>query len=295
MKGIIFDIQRFAVHDGPGIRTTVFLKGCSARCEWCHNPESLSVEAQLQFYNDRCINCGKCTELCPNKAHSVNAGVHAIDRKRCTMCGLCAAECFSNALQISGREEDAEEILRQILDDKPYYDQSGGGVTLSGGEPVLQGDFCESLLARCKHEGLHTVIQTAGFYPYEKLARLLPYLDLVMYDIKGLFQGIYNHIHADPGLAAENLKRLDETGVPVIVRTPCIKGVNDSPDEIKAIAGMLSGLKHLLYYTLIPYHGLAKIKYDILGQKFRPYEAPSKDHIKMLEDCAEQFVEVKRN
>jgi len=295
LKGIVFDIQRFAVHDGPGIRTTVFLKGCPAHCEWCHNPESFSMETQLQYYKDRCIHCGKCTGLCPNKAHSISTHGHAFDRKRCTMCGLCAAECFSNALQISGREEDVEEVLRQILDDKAYYEQSGGGVTLSGGEPVLQEGFCESLLKQCKNEGLHTAIQTAGFYPFEKLSRLLPYLDLVLYDIKGIFGGIYDHIHANPELAIENLKKLDKTGVPIIVRTPCIRGINDSPEEIESIARLLSGLKNVDYFMLIPYHGLAKIKYDILDQEFKPYEAPSKEHIKMLEDCAAQYVEIKRN
>jgi len=300
VKGVIFDIQRFAVHDGPGIRTTIFFKGCLARCGWCHNPESFIAAAELQYYEDRCTCCGKCVRLCPNGAHAVGEGPpstnkqHTFDRRLCTACGLCAAECFSNALVISGREEGLEEVLRQVLYDKPFYKQSGGGVTLSGGEPVLQGDFCEALLAHLKDEGIHTNLQTAGFYPFPMLKRLLPHLDLVMYDIKGLSPAIFqNHIHADPSLAVENLKRLDETGVPFIVRTPCVKGVNDSATEIEAVAQMLSTLKNLLYYELLPYHGLARGKYAVLGKEFKPYEAPTASQLRTLADLSGRYVNLR--
>jgi pyruvate formate lyase activating enzyme len=300
LKGVIFDIQRFAVHDGPGIRTTVFLKGCSARCEWCHNPESVSVKPRLQYYEDRCVCCGKCAGLCPVKAHSVTGYIggfrHYINRSVCTACGLCAAECFRNALQISGQEEGVEEILLQVLEDKPYYDESGGGVTLSGGEPVLQGDFCEALLGGLKARGVHTNLQTAGFYPFEKLERLLPCLDLVMYDVKGISPEIYlHHIHGDPARVFDNLKRLDEKGVPFIVRTPCVSQVNDSEKEIEAVARTLSSLKNLMYYMLIPYHGLARVKYDILGLEFKSYEAPSAERMGMLERLAARYVTVRNN
>jgi len=217
LTGVIFDIQRFAIHDGPGIRTTVFMKGCAVRCEWCHNPESVSIKPELQYYEDRCVHCGKCVNLCPNGAHTLGHDTgtarHSFNRSVCTACGLCGAECFNNALQVSGKEEDLEEVLRQVLDDKAYYHESKGGVTLSGGEPVLQGDFCEALLKRLKAEGIHTTLQTAGFYPFWMLKRLLPYLDLIMYDIKAMAPEIYHqHIHGDPALAFENLKQLDESG-----------------------------------------------------------------------------------
>ena len=295
LKGVIFDIQRFAVHDGPGIRSTVFFKGCSARCEWCHNPESFSMQSEMQFYKDRCINCGKCANLCLSGAHNISdEGQHIIDRNRCRVCEICTGECFHNALVISGREESIEEVLRQVLDDKLYYQESGGGVTLSGGEPVLQGDFCEALLKSLKNEGIHTILQTAGFYSYDKLKRLLPYLDLIMYDIKGLSGELYQqHIHADSSLALENLKNLDQEGIPIIVRTPCVKGVNDSAEEIEAVAKMLSTLKHLNYYSLIPYHGLAKIKYDILGLEFKNFNSPSKEHLEILERTAALYVNVR--
>ena len=295
LKGLIFDIQRFSLHDGPGIRTTVFLKGCTARCAWCHNPESFSSSPQLQFYKDRCTGCGKCLRLCPKGAHTMgDSQEHYFDRSLCSACGLCVRECFSEALLISGREESLEEVLRQALDDKPYYEESKGGVTLSGGEPVLQGDFCEALLQSLKSEGLHTALQTAGFYSFDKLKRLLPYLDLVMYDIKGLSQEIYDHhIQGDLKAALVNLKLLDQYGTPIIVRTPCVKGVNDTPQEIESIAQRLSTLKHLNHYSLLPYHGLAKIKYDILGLEFKNYEAPSKEHMVMLEKIAAQYVTVR--
>jgi pyruvate formate lyase activating enzyme len=301
MRAVIFNIQRFSIHDGPGIRTTVFLKGCSVRCAWCHNPESFSIQMQLQYYKDRCIYCGKCVQLCPKKAHTFKASAngkdasakpeHAFDRSLCTACGICAADCLSNALVISGMEMSVDEVLRQVLDDKPFYEESGGGVTLSGGEPVLQGDFCEALLKRLREQAVHTNLQTAGFYPYEMLERLLPYLDLVMYDIKGISPDIYrNFVRGDISPALDNLRRLDKSGVPIIVRMPCVKGVNDSPSEVEAIAIMLSKLKSVKQFELLPYHGLAGIKYEVLGLEFKAFEAPSKEDMEMIKGLAAQYV-----
>ena len=293
MTGVISDIQRFAIHDGPGIRTTVFLKGCSARCEWCHNPESISSKPQLQYYADRCISCARCVPTCANGAHKMEAGRHTFDNSLCTACGACVGECLTDALALSGREETVEEVLRQILSDRVYYEQSGGGVTLSGGEPVLQGDFCEALLKCLKDEGIHTCLQTAGFYPYALLERLLPWLDLIMYDIKGMDSAIYSeHVHGDRETTLDNLRRLDADAVSFVVRTPVVAGVNDSRQEIEAIVKMLGKLRHLQYYQLIPYHGLGKIKYDILNQEFRTYEAPSQERLRDLERFAAEYVKV---
>ena len=258
------------------------------------------MRPQLQYYKDRCLDCGKCVDLCPNHVHSMQNKTppwgkpeHSLDRKSCSACGVCANECIGNALVISGRGESIEEVMRQVLDDKPYYDESGGGVTLSGGEPVLQGDFCEALLKSCRDEGIHTNIQTAGFYDFELLDRLLPFLDLVMYDIKGMTPEIHNqYVHNDSGLALDNLMRLDKKGIPVIVRMPCVKGVNDSPGEIEAAAKMLSGLRHLEYFSILPCHNLAKVKYDILGMEFKLFEPPLKEQIQKLELLAARYVKV---
>jgi len=186
--------------------------------------------------------------------------------------------------------------MTQILEDKSYYIESNGGVTLSGGEPVLQNDFCEELLKKLKTVNIHTNLQTAGFYPFEKLEKLLPYLDLVTYDIKGISPEIYqNHVHADISIVLDNLKKLDKSCVPFIVRTPCICGINDSEQEIEKIVKTLLTLSNLKYYMLMPYHSLAKIKYDILGQDFGSYETPPAQQMKKLELLAAKYITVRNN
>jgi pyruvate formate lyase activating enzyme len=294
--GSIFDIQRFAVHDGPGIRSTVFFKGCSCRCVWCHNPESLSVRPQLEFYPSRCIGCGHCFERCPNHAHTLaEDGAHRIDRAKCVGCGRCAEECYASALIIKGRSVSLDELMETILADKPYYDESGGGVTLSGGEPALQNDFARAILAACKEAGIHTAIQTAGNYPFALLESLLPHLDMVMYDIKGYSHGIFEwFVHGDRELIFDNLKRLATTFQGTLaVRTPCVGSVNDTPEEIERIAQMLRDIGNVAYYQLVPYHGLAKVKYDALDVAFaHNCKTPSPESIRALEQLASRYVPV---
>ena len=295
MTGTLFDIQRFAVHDGPGIRTTVFFKGCNNRCAWCHNPESLIVRPQIEFYPTRCIGCGKCFTACPNGAHVLKDGEHVIDRARCTGCGLCADTCYATALTKKGYTATVDEVMETILADKPYYESSGGGVTLSGGEPALQPEFALELLKRCKAEGLHTAIQTAGNVPFPVLQGLLPHLDMVMYDMKGFAPSVYKwYVRGDRERIFANLRLLDEEFHGTLaVRTPVVGPVNDTEEEIGAIAEMLEGFKHLSYYQLMPYHALGKAKYDALDEHFEEsFYTPTPEKMTLLEDLAARHVRV---
>ena len=292
--GIVFDIQRFAIHDGPGIRTTVFLSGCSNRCAWCHNPESLSSGPQLQYFPLRCIECGACARACPTGAHGVDENGHAFDRTSCMLCGQCAGVCNVQALLMRGAQTSVGDVMRQVAEDRAYYAQSGGGMTVSGGEPVLQNEFCAALLAGARADGIHTALETAGNYPAVMLDPLLPHLDLVLFDIKGISPSVYeNHVHGDSAAIFASLDRLDASGVPIIARTPVVGGVNDTIDEIAQIAERVSRLSHLRHYQLIPYHTLGKAKYDALGKPYNPpYYTPDKQRMDEFERAAARYVPV---
>lgn len=292
--GIIFDIQRFSIHDGPGIRTTVFLKGCSNGCGWCHNPESLSQSAQIQFYPKRCKSCGNCVTACENGCHFFSDVQHFFNRENCIVCGNCVKVCFSNVLSISGRIVTVEDVMQDILADVEYYRQSNGGVTISGGEPLLQHKFCKKLLEECKKEDLHTIVQTAGNYDYARIEGLLPFIDLVMYDVKAYSQSIYDeHIFGDRDVILGNLLKLSKENVPVVVRTPVIGSVNDSEQEIELIAEFLQKIGNLKEYVLLPYHNLGDVKYDALSiQRNNGYYAPDNDKMEMLKKAAQKYVNV---
>ncbi len=294
MKGIITDIQRFSVHDGPGIRTTVFLKGCPNRCAWCHNPETFILKPQLKYFQECCILCGACFAVCPRGAHSQKDGRHVLNKSRCGNCGDCAKSCYSGALVMSGREVTSGEVMEQLKLDEPYYKRSGGGITLSGGEPVLQWEFAEEILKVCRESGLHTALQTAGNYDFEHLKVLLPWLDLVMYDLKAFDEENYLKLHlGDRRRIFQNLKALDRKGIPVIVRTPVVGSVNDTEEEIEAMAGFLKEINHLVYYMLLPYHGLGKVKYAALGMAYEnSFYTPEKERMRQLEIIAARHVKV---
>ena len=254
LRGIIFDIQRYSTHDGPGIRTTAFLKGCPLRCFWCHNPESINPAPELLFWRERCIGCLECVRLCPAGAWSVAGGTPLLDRGVCTGCGVCADACPSKALKLAGRWVEAEGLVRELVRDRVFFDKSGGGVTFSGGEALMQADFLLEALMLCKDEGLHTAVDTCGEVPWEGINAVLPYTDLFLYDFKPRLSE----------LAIGNLRKLSALGTNIQIRVPVIPGENDTPGHMLKIAGEARG--HSI--RLLPFHRLGAEKYAALGLEY---------------------------
>ena len=241
MRGQIADIQRFSVHDGPGIRTTVFLRGCGMRCAWCHNPQFQRAEPELRYRATRCVDCGACADACPLGALSTERD-HRVDFERCTHCARCTEACPSGALSMVGESLDVATVVQRCMEDEPYYLATGGGVTLSGGEAVLQYRFLGGLLPALHARGVHLLLQTAGHYPWHYLESLLPHLDMVYYDYK-VPAAQSARWTAQPATKVQaNLRRLLERDVEVRVRTPVVPGVNDSVREAEALAAELRAL-----------------------------------------------------
>jgi pyruvate formate lyase activating enzyme len=273
MQGVITNIQRFSIHDGPGIRTTVFLKGCNLRCFWCHNPETLAPKAQLQIFSSRCIGCGECFRRCPQHAHLMVDGRREFRRDLCVGCGICAETCYAEALVLTGQVKTVEEVVEEVLRDRPFYETSNGGVTLSGGEPLQQLDFSYAILERCRAEKVHTAIETAASFPWERVAAILPVTDLVMMDIKLMDPERHRECTGTTNeRILANAERLGQQPQPLIVRTPIIPGVNDNAADVAAIAAFVAKLPNLQYYELLPFHPMATSKYDSLGMDYRARE-----------------------
>ena len=271
MKATIFDITRSSFVDGPGIRTTVFFKGCNLRCAWCHNPESQSPKPQMMFYQNKCTGCGKCKEKCPN------------DLEPCELCGKCTLYCPRDAREICGRESTVNELLREILKDKAFYESSGGGVTFSGGECMLQIDFLEEILKECKKGGIHTAVDTAGHVPFEYFERILPYTDLFLYDVK-CFDSDKHREYTGVGneRILENLKGLLTTDTPVWVRIPIIPTVNDTEEELQSIKAFLASCTFPEKIELLPYHAMGEHKYAALGKEVHSFSAPGEEQMRRL-------------
>jgi pyruvate formate lyase activating enzyme len=273
--GIIFDIQRFSVHDGPGIRTLVFLKGCHLRCQWCSNPESQRFVPEVLFDPSRCIGCLNCLDVCENNAVQNDNGRLIYIRDRCVDCGKCAQECYAEARTVKGRALGIDAVIQEILKDEPFYAESGGGVTLSGGEPLDQPVFTAGLLRACKEKGLHTAIETAGHIPWENLSMALPYTDLFLFDMKHMNAEKLNaYARADSALICSNLSALAEHEKKIIVRTPVIPGFNDTAGEIGEIARYVKALD-LTEIHLLPYHRYGQGKYGLTGRAY-PFEGTEK-------------------
>lgn len=271
MKAMVFDIQRSSFVDGPGIRTTVFFKGCALRCKWCHSPESQSHAPQLMFYKEKCIGCKRCAAACPNNF------------SHCTSCGKCAAVCPSGARVMCGQLYTEEEIIETVLKDKLFYDASGGGVTFSGGECLMQADFVLSLAKMLKKEEINIAIDTAGFVPGEQLEKAAEVADIILYDLKCLSEDLHT---AGTGfsnkLILENLKYLSESfSGDIIIRIPIIPGFNDSDTELLKMRSFLDGINYKMI-ELLAYHSMAKSKYEALSKEFTNFPVPDEA---LIEKC----------
>jgi pyruvate formate lyase activating enzyme len=288
MRGRVFDIQRFSLHDGPGIRTTVFLQGCPLRCAWCHNPEGIAAEPLLSFVPDRCIGCGRCLELCPQGAHRLGGSGHVLDRERCVLCGACAEECWGGALQMVGREVTVAEVLGQVLRDRPFYGTSAGGMTLSGGEPTHQVEFTASLLKAAGEEELHCCVETCGFAPYERLERLRPDVDLWLFDWKESDPERHRELTGSSNRTIRsNLRRLHQAGAGIRLRCPIIPGVNDREEHFGGIAELARALPGIQGVELIAYHALGegKLRRFGLGEAGRIVaEPPDRETVRRWEE-----------
>ena len=266
-KALIFDIQRGSYVDGPGVRTTVFFKGCNLKCKWCHNPESQSKNKQILFYKERCTGCGKCKSVCP----------YALEK--CDFCGKCALFCPNEAREICGKEYTIEEVFAEIIKDKDFYLSSGGGVTFSGGECMLQIEFLEEILKKCKENGIHTAVDTAGSVPWECFERILPYTDLYLYDVKCISEELHKDgTGVSNRLILENLKNLILHQAKIIVRVPVVPEFNCNDIEMGKIKAFLQQYC-ITNFEFLPYHEMGEHKWDAIGLSAKRFSVPSQEEM----------------
>lgn len=277
MKGRIFDIQRFSIHDGPGIRTAVFLKGCPMDCLWCHNPEGIAAGKDILFSPEKCIGCGYCLRVCGHKAHKLIDGRHVLDRSLCKSCGACARECYSGAIEAAGREVEVGEVINVVMRDRPFYDTTGGGMTLSGGEPLAQADFCEALLREAGARGLHRCVETSGYADFTVIERMRGLTDLFLYDIKDSDDKRHRQLTGvSNGPILDNLKRLHALGARIVLRLPLIPGQNVRDGHFEAVAALVKSLPGLCGVEMLPYHrlGVSKLRRTARQDRALEFEAP---------------------
>jgi len=288
IEGRVFDIQRFSLHDGPGIRTVVFLKGCPLRCLWCDNPESLLLFVEIAEFREKCIRCMSCIKACPEGA--ITKDNWRINRVLCTTCGKCAEVCPSGARKVLGEKRSAEGVVREVEKDRLFYENSGGGITLSGGEPLMQPIFSKEILKICREKGIHTAMETCGYASWAEFEKILPFLDLVLYDIK----------HTDPvkhmeftrrsnQLISENFANLARLKFPMMIRIPLIPGYTDTRDNIDSVVKLLKPHGYLQQVDLLPYHKLGMGKYERLGKKYKltRVNPPNEDNIQKIKQMLE--------
>lgn len=264
-KANIFQVKHFAVHDGPGIRTTVFFKACPLKCIWCHNPEGLGPQRELSFVEHKCTNCQGCVSVCPNGAHYTDEnGVHRFNRELCVSCGACVDACYNSCLTLYGTEASSDELLKELLEDRDFYDSSQGGVTLSGGECLMQADFCRELLKKLKQHGISTAVDTCGFVSRSALDKVIPYTDLFLYDLKAADEEVHIKCTGQSNkLILENLSYLSSLGKPLEIRIPYVPDFNS--DQMEKLSDIIAPLASVTGVRVLGYHNFAKSKYSSLG------------------------------
>lgn len=278
-RGLISNIQRFSIHDGAGIRTLVFFKGCHLRCLWCSNPETQSLGREIKFAANLCLGCGRCVEVCPTGAASVGDRIIAIET--CIGCGKCVQVCPGGARKMVGQEMTVDEVMSEVVKDMPFYRRSGGGVTLTGGEPLVQLNFALAILKECQKKGIDTAIETCGAVPWERIERILPYLDLVLFDIKQMdSQAHKNQTGHDNRLILKNAAKISASGARLIIRVPVVPGLTDSVKNIQRIVDFANTLEGVEEVHLLPFHRLGESKYKQLGKAYHL------ENLKPLDDSA---------
>ncbi|WP_310606200.1 glycyl-radical enzyme activating protein [Buttiauxella brennerae] len=290
MEGVLFNIQRYSLHDGPGIRTIPFLKGCPLSCKWCSNPESQCPQPELIFKKNDCIRCGKCVDICPQRALSVT-NPYFIDRSACIQCGKCAEVCPTQALEMKGKRMTVADVMRELQKEENLYRRSGGGITLSGGEPLAQPEFARELLKACKAKGWHTAIETTGFTQPEVIDEVFPYVDLALADIKAINPAVHlSNTGVDNRRILENLIRMSFI-TKVIVRIPVVQGVNDNIEEIRSIGEFARLMSNVDTIHLLPYHTYGENKYQLLGRIYplRDVQKISEEKMALLKNEIESL------
>ncbi|MBN1300197.1 MAG: glycyl-radical enzyme activating protein [Melioribacteraceae bacterium] len=266
MNGLVYDIHRFSLHDGPGIRTTIFLKGCPLDCLWCHNPEAKSFEPQLSFNSNLCTLCGNCEKSCPNNVHQIIDGKHIINFDLCRTSEECVENCPAGALSIIGYSESVEEIMETVNKDRKYFENSGGGLTISGGEPMAQFDFTFEILKRAKESGIHTAIETCGQSTEQRFMKVLPYVDLFLFDYKETDpENHKNYTGVSNKQILKNLELILENGASVILRCPLIPGFNDNEKHFRGIAGLQKKFPSIKLIEIMAYHNTGRDKAEKIG------------------------------
>jgi pyruvate formate lyase activating enzyme len=280
--GLVFDIRRFSVHDGPGLRTTVFFKGCPLRCLWCHNPESQHRRPERMFWEERCLKCKSCIESCPQGAIQWDGNRIVTDTTLCTLSGACTQVCYAEARQIAGRVMTVAAVMSELERDISFYDESGGGVTFSGGEPLLQADFLLHLLQACRLSEIHTALDTCGFATWETLDRVRSLVDLFLYDLKVMDPRLHRkYTLVFNTRILDNLRRLAALGHNIVLRMPVIPGINDDEQNLRALGAFAASLNGVTRLDLLPYHAAAMSKYERLHRSYRlPWlKTPTDEHL----------------